>query len=248
MKAIVDNDEVQQIGKAILNGVPALMKILETMSKAHPFAQLAFEPFKWAYNQELKRLDNETYVYSHNVMLISIEIKDIVASDDQQQDPEGNQILSRLAEIGRQMNDIYGCYAALDTMQKQSLFIRFCYAGAWKEQLQAIRDAFKTRQDGLVVALNLYTARTVHKIRVIREVVIKEPIVVTTSHDREIEAFYWARGGEGEVFKDDKKRWIRAPQHIFLSVVQWNTQGDTSAAHPALLGGSIAGRTFHLGR
>ncbi|KAJ6458231.1 hypothetical protein C8R45DRAFT_942820 [Mycena sanguinolenta] len=212
MTAIVDNDGVQQIGKAILNGVPALMKILETMSKAHPFAQLAFEPFKWAYNQELKRRDNETtsrlslFESIKNVMLISIEMKDIVASDDQQQDPEGNQIPSRLAEIGRQMkDDIYGCYAALDAMQKQSLFIRFCYAGAWKEQLQAFKDAFKTRQDGLIVALNLYTARTVHKIRVIREVVIKGPIVVTTLHDRQIEAFYRSRGGEEEVFKDDKK-------------------------------------------
>ncbi|KAF7367132.1 hypothetical protein MSAN_00972900 [Mycena sanguinolenta] len=211
MKAAADNEGVQQIGKAILNGVPALMNVLETMSKAHPFAQLAFQPFKWAYDQEMKRRDNETtsrlslFESIKNVMLISIEMKDIVASDDQQQDPQGNQIPSRLAEIGGQMkDDIYRCYAALDAMQKQSLFIRFCHAAAWNERLQGFKDSFKNRQDGLMVALSLYTARNVHEI-VEPKIVIKGPIVVTTSRDREIEAFYRARGGEEEVFKDDEK-------------------------------------------
>jgi hypothetical protein len=81
LQAITENEGVQEIGKAIFKGVPALMKILETMSKAHPFAQreqsflssrftqfpiifqVAFEPFKWAYNQELKRRENETYCH-----------------------------------------------------------------------------------------------------------------------------------------------------------------------------------------
>ncbi|KAF7361105.1 hypothetical protein MSAN_01142100 [Mycena sanguinolenta] len=217
IKTMADNEGVQEIGKAVLNSVPALMKVLETMSKAHPFAQLAFEPFKWAYNQELKRRDNETtsrlalFESIKNVMLISIEMKDLVTSDDQRRDPAGHPVESRLVAVGVQMKeDIYGCYATLDAMQKQSLFIRFCNAAAWSKQLQGYKDNFKTRQNDLMMALTLYTATSIHSVPariedVIHEEFLKGPIVVKTSHDREIEAFYRARGGPEQVFKDENK-------------------------------------------
>ncbi|KAJ7210430.1 hypothetical protein GGX14DRAFT_450689 [Mycena pura] len=216
LRAIAENEGVQEIGKAIFKGVPALMTILEIMSKAHPFAQLAFEPFKWAYNQELRRRDNETtsrlalFESIKNVMLISVEMKDLMASDDQEQNPSpaSNPVASQLVAVGLRMKeDIYGCYAALDAMQKQSLFVRFCNSVEWGKQLQLYKDNFKTRQTELMVALTLYTARNIHNVPVhmIQEEFFKGPIVVKTLHDREIEAFYRARGGADEVFKDELK-------------------------------------------
>ncbi|KAJ6541392.1 hypothetical protein B0H19DRAFT_1381102 [Mycena capillaripes] len=216
-KAVAENEVVQEFGKAILSGIPSLMKVLETMSKAHPFAQLAFEPFKWAYNQELKRRDNETtsrlslFESIKNVMLISVEMKDLVYSSDQQQDPGGHPVENRLSTVGVQMKeDIYGCYSALDAMQKQSLFVRFCHAGAWSKQLQTYKENFKARQNDLILALTLYTATIIHSLPVriediIHEEFLKEPIVVKTSHDREIDGFFKARGGADEVFKDETK-------------------------------------------
>jgi hypothetical protein len=39
VQAIAGNEVVQEIGSAVVKGVPLLMKALEGLSKAHPFAQ-----------------------------------------------------------------------------------------------------------------------------------------------------------------------------------------------------------------
>jgi len=37
VKNVVTNEEVQAIGKTILDGVPAIMSALETLTEVHPF-------------------------------------------------------------------------------------------------------------------------------------------------------------------------------------------------------------------
>lgn len=76
-KAILANDGVQAVVSGTLKQIPTLMKALEELSKANTFAackhdslsvltevsnavfKVAFLPFKFAYNQERKRRDND---------------------------------------------------------------------------------------------------------------------------------------------------------------------------------------------
>jgi hypothetical protein len=45
VKTVIANDEVKAIGNAILEGVPAIMSALETLTEIHPFLKGAFHYF-----------------------------------------------------------------------------------------------------------------------------------------------------------------------------------------------------------
>ncbi|KAJ7162342.1 hypothetical protein C8R46DRAFT_1104358, partial [Mycena filopes] len=168
LKAIAANEEVQEISKAILSGVPALMSALETLSKVHPFAAIAFIPFQFAYKQELKRHDNDRNRMSlfeaiKDVMRVIVELKGVnVTQDDKRLAPDGKPLVSRLAELGELMKmDIEACYSALDAMHKQSLIVRFCKASDWSGKLAGFKVRFKTRREDLQFALTLNTATVI---------------------------------------------------------------------------------------
>ncbi|KAJ6594662.1 hypothetical protein B0H19DRAFT_1247319 [Mycena capillaripes] len=109
LKTIAANEEVQQIGKAILNGIPALMSALEGLSKAHPFAAAAFLPCQFAYKQVMQQHDNEKSRISlfesiKDVILVTVEMKGVgITADDQRRMPDGQPVVTRLAALGKQM-------------------------------------------------------------------------------------------------------------------------------------------------
>ncbi|KAJ6573541.1 hypothetical protein DFH09DRAFT_1277138 [Mycena vulgaris] len=190
IKTIAANEEVQEFGKAILNGIPALMSALEGLSKVHPFAAAAFLPFQFAYKQEMKRHDNERSRISlfesiKDVMLVAVEMRGVgITPDDTRRTPDGQPVVTRLAALGEQMRkDIKQCYnggriilmqsgmrwnspwalylSALDAMQKQSLIVRFCKASTWNDKLAGFKVTFKTRREELHFALTLNTAASI---------------------------------------------------------------------------------------
>ncbi|KAJ7689549.1 hypothetical protein B0H17DRAFT_633894 [Mycena rosella] len=213
-KTIVANEEVQEIGKAILNGVPALMSALEGLSKVHPFAAAAFLPFQFAYKQEMKRHDNERSRISlfeaiKDVMLVTVEMKGVgVTPDDTRQTPDGRPVGTRLAALGQQMKkDIEECYNTLDAMTKQSLIVKFCKASTWNDKLAGLKVRFTTRRQELQFALTLNTATTIQDmsamLKKMHDEFAKEFQSFKTPQDRKIEAFFKANGGEEAVLGND---------------------------------------------
>ncbi|KAJ7657383.1 hypothetical protein DFH06DRAFT_1131873 [Mycena polygramma] len=234
IKTIAANEEVQQIGKAILSGVPALMNALEGLSKVHPFAAAAFLPFQFAYKQAMKQHDNEKYdaFFScasgsgaylagrtrmslfeaiKDVMLVIVEMKGVdVKQDDKRVMPDGQPLVTRLSALGQQMKkDIEGCYNALDAMSKQSFVVKFCKAGGWSNTLASFKVTFKTRREELHFALTLNTATTIQDMSVMLKEMhasfAKEFQASKTPQDRIIDAFFKANGGEEAVMADDAK-------------------------------------------
>ncbi|KAJ7162329.1 hypothetical protein C8R46DRAFT_1283124 [Mycena filopes] len=214
LKAIAANEEVQEIGKAILSGVPALMSALETLSKVHPFAAIAFIPFQFAYKQELKRHDNDRNRMSlfeaiKDVMRVIVELKGVnVTQDDKRLAPDGKPLVSRLAELGELMKkDIEACYGALDAMHTQSLIVRFCKASDWSGRLAGFKVRFKTRREDLQFALTLNTATVIQDmstmIKDMWQTKFQEEFqAARTPEDRIIDSFFKANGGEKVVMGD----------------------------------------------
>ncbi|KAJ7441736.1 hypothetical protein FB451DRAFT_117361 [Mycena latifolia] len=221
IKTIAANEEVQEFGKAILSGVPALMSALEGLSKVHPFAAAAFLPFQFAYKQEMKRHDNEKsrialFETIKDVMLVTVEMKGVgITPDDKRQTPDGQPVVTRLAALGQQMKkDIEECYNTLDAMQKQSLIVKFCKASGWNDKLAGFKVRFTTRRQELQFALTLNTATTIQDmstmLKEMHDQFMKEFQSFKTPQDRMIEAFFAANGGVDEasvnkVMADDAK-------------------------------------------
>ncbi|KAJ7466853.1 hypothetical protein FB451DRAFT_399926 [Mycena latifolia] len=228
IKTIAANEEVQEFGRAVFSGVPALMSALERLSKVHPFVEAAFLPFQFAYKQEMKRHDNEKsrlalFETIKGVMCIIVEMKGVeITRDDKRVMPGGQPLVSRLEELGQQMDkDITECYNTLDAMQKQSLVVKFCKASGWNDKLADFKVRFKTRREELQLALTLNTATTIQDMSTrLKEIqdqnkkmhddIMKEFQSFKTPQDRKIEAFFTAHGGVDEinvnkVMKDNDK-------------------------------------------
>ncbi|KAJ7140878.1 hypothetical protein C8R44DRAFT_974601 [Mycena epipterygia] len=217
-KAVLANDSVQAVVSGTLKQIPTLMKALEELSKANTFAALAFLPFKFAYNQELKRRDNDRIRSSlfesiKDVMLVAVEMKIIMEPNDERRTPDGQPIATRLAELGEQMkNDIKDCYNVIDAMQKQSLIIKFCKASDWNSKLAEFKVTFKTRKEQLQFALMISAATTIHDLRTAIEKISQtqdkiyhEFQAMKTPQDLEIEAFFHKNGDKEKVLADDAK-------------------------------------------
>ncbi|KAJ6603091.1 hypothetical protein B0H10DRAFT_650166 [Mycena sp. CBHHK59/15] len=203
------------MGKSILSGIPTLMATLKAISTVHPFVALAFLPFQFAYEQEMKRHDNERLRLSlfdsiKDVMLVLRETDGLgVTKHDERTEPNGTPLVSRLTELGQQMDkDIHTCYNVLDAMEKQKLILKVFKARGWNEKLAYWKDNFKKLQNDLHFALSLNTAKTVHDTRIqITEIhkFIMEFEKYKTAEEHKIEGFLRARGGEKKVIDDESK-------------------------------------------
>ncbi|KAJ7689602.1 hypothetical protein B0H17DRAFT_1331705 [Mycena rosella] len=214
VKTVAANEEVKVLGNAVLKGIPVLMKTLEGLSKVHPFAAAAFLPFQFAYQQELKRRDNDrsrTSLFEciKDVMLVIVEMKGVgVQPDDKELTPDGEPVSTRLAALGEKMKkDIQECYNGLDALGKEKLLMKFFKASSWSNQLAKYKVTFTTRRKELQFALALNTAATTQEdhlmIKEMHDQFAKEFQAYKTPQDRMIEAWIKHHGGMDKVIADD---------------------------------------------
>ncbi|KAJ7875478.1 hypothetical protein B0H14DRAFT_55531 [Mycena olivaceomarginata] len=169
VKTLLANDEVKAIGNRILEGVPTLMNVLETLMKIHPFLEAAYLPFKLIYQQEVQRRDNDVkkttfFRKIKEVMSILLELRRF-RKGDTRTTPDGKPVLNRIASICADMKkDIEECYNVLNAQEKRSIGIKFLRASSWNKELSSYAARFTTRQADLNFALNMRTAITVEEI------------------------------------------------------------------------------------
>ncbi|KAJ7321368.1 hypothetical protein DFH08DRAFT_818730 [Mycena albidolilacea] len=104
VKTVLANDEVKAIGNAIIEGVPAIMSALETLTEIHQL--LKGRPSIGITMRKRTALFGKI----RDVMFILLELKGF-RKDDTRSTPEGKPVLSRLASICKDMKkDIEECY------------------------------------------------------------------------------------------------------------------------------------------
>ncbi|KAF7375676.1 hypothetical protein MSAN_00456800 [Mycena sanguinolenta] len=168
VKDVIANDTVKAVGNTILEGIPGIMRALETLTEVHPFLKAAYLPFQLIYHQETQRRDNDhkrTTLFGKikDVMLVLLELKDF-KKDDTRKTPDNKPVLSRLASLCKDMKkDIEECYNVLNTQEKRSIGIKFLKAGAWNKELGAYASRFVNRREELTFALSMRTAVTIEE-------------------------------------------------------------------------------------
>ncbi|KAJ7912327.1 hypothetical protein B0H13DRAFT_545064 [Mycena leptocephala] len=161
--------EVRTVGKRILENVPGIISALEPLTEIHPFLKVVYLPFKYIYQQEVQRRDNDEkrmvlFEKIKDVMLLLLELERF-GKDDTRTDPEGNPVLGRIATICDDMNtDIRQCYIVLDAQEGERPFKKFFKAGSWNKVLDSFVSRFTIRHEELTLALNVRSAITIEEI------------------------------------------------------------------------------------
>ncbi|KAJ6542796.1 hypothetical protein B0H19DRAFT_1171944 [Mycena capillaripes] len=147
---------VKDILEEALEGVPALMDALETLSKAHPFPEIAFLLFKLIYHQECQRRDNDK-----KRVALFLKIKDVMVelAELRQALPQNNEALeNRLKPLCRKMEvDIRECFNALSAQERCSISIKFLKASRWNKVLALYAARFVETREKVSYALRLDT-------------------------------------------------------------------------------------------
>ncbi|KAJ7166649.1 hypothetical protein C8R46DRAFT_1094987 [Mycena filopes] len=217
-KGAADNPGLQAagkaVGKAIVEGIPGLMRALETLTDVHPFLKAVYLPFKQIYNQETQRRDNDqkrTKLFDtmKDAILVLLEMEH-VQKDDTRIAPTGERMLSRLAVICNDLEqNIRECYNVVDAQKRRSIVIKFLKAASWNEKLVTYVALFQRRRDELQIALSLKTVMTVEEmnsnIKDIKDTMMQMFATMMSPQERDIGGWIEKNGGKDVVLDSEKK-------------------------------------------
>ncbi|KAJ7166645.1 hypothetical protein C8R46DRAFT_1094966 [Mycena filopes] len=202
------------IGKAIVEGVPGFMRLLETLTDVHPFLKAVYLPFKQIYYQETQRRDNDqkrTKLYDtmKDAILVLLELEH-VRKDDTRTVPTGERMLSRLAVICNELEqEIRDCYNVVDAQKRRSLAIKYLKAASWNEKLVTYVALFQRRRDELQIALSLKTVMTVEEmnsnVKEIKDTMMQMFATMISPQERDIGRWIEQNGGKDVVLASEKK-------------------------------------------
>ncbi|KAJ7616828.1 hypothetical protein DFH06DRAFT_1238529 [Mycena polygramma] len=210
VKNVMANDEVKAIGNTILEGVPALMSALETLTEVHPFLKAAYLPFQLIYHQEVQRRENDRkrstlFEKIKDVMMILLELKSF-GKDDTRMTPEGKPVLSRMASICNDMKkDMQDCYNVLNAQEKRSVGIKFLKAGAWNKELASYATRFTNRRADLTFALSMRGVVTMEEMNTNMKKMMDMFSTMLSPQERDMGRWINQNGGEKSVLGSDKK-------------------------------------------
>ncbi|KAF7352127.1 hypothetical protein MVEN_01175800 [Mycena venus] len=210
VKNVIANEEVKAVGNAILEGIPALMSGLETLTEIHPFLKAAYLPFKLIYHQETQRRDNDSkrntlFTKIKDVMFVLLELKGY-GKDDSRTTPDGKRVLSRLASTCEDMKkDIEDCYNVLNAQEKRSVGIKFLKAGAWNKELGSFGARFTNRREELSFALSMRAAVTIEEMNSNMKIMMEMFATMLSPQERDMGRWIDQHGGDKAVLGSDKK-------------------------------------------
>ncbi|KAJ7846703.1 hypothetical protein B0H14DRAFT_2583962 [Mycena olivaceomarginata] len=179
VKTVLANDEVKAIGNTVIEGVPAIMSDLETLTQIHPFLKAAYLPFKLIYHQEAQRRDNDekrTTLFGkiRDVMLILLE---------------------------DMKKDIEECYNVLNAQEKRSIGIKFLKASSWNKELGSYAARFTNRREELTFALSMRIVVTMEEMNASMKTMMAMFSGMLSPQERNMDQPEWCSGPVGPADK-----------------------------------------------
>ncbi|CAK5274465.1 unnamed protein product [Mycena citricolor] len=171
----VTDPNVQAIELSALNGVPALLDALQTISRIHPFVELAFLPFKLIYMQEMARRNKD----QRRLILFGL-IKDVMSTlvhlefftseyAPRRTTRNGRQVENEIKRVCQEMkNDIEECYNVLNEHDNSRRVLQFLKASSWNQIFLDYGARFKASQERLGFAMHVENTVGVGKMSVVR--------------------------------------------------------------------------------
>ncbi|EGO19294.1 hypothetical protein SERLADRAFT_358650, partial [Serpula lacrymans var. lacrymans S7.9] len=137
------------------------MKMLDEVSKVHPFVAVAVLAFKAVVTLELKRRDNDKKVIAlkmgmKDMMVILLQLRFV--KDSKQKLPDGTTLQGRMQELMKQVaSDITDCGNVCDAYTKKNLVVKVFKGPIWEDRLAGFVDTFVERRKEIELALSIHT-------------------------------------------------------------------------------------------
>ncbi|KAM5542287.1 hypothetical protein V8D89_004160 [Ganoderma adspersum] len=172
LQDVINMEPVKEISSkisAIIDGIPALLSILDMVAEIHPFIKLAVGAFRVAVKLDLKCRENDK-----KVSLLFAAMRDMMAVLAQyvegyqrtQGHRDGDSTIGQHMQclIQQAAEDIKNCVNSCNAYVKKSLASKILLSGSWSDNFKKCTKCFLTRRDDFVLALLIHTGQVVNTV------------------------------------------------------------------------------------
>ncbi|KAI1785577.1 hypothetical protein LXA43DRAFT_899476 [Ganoderma leucocontextum] len=206
---------VRQTISSIIDGIPALLKVLDDVAQIHPFIKIAVGAFRVAIELDLKRKDNDKkvslmFVEMRDMMAVLVQLKDI---NKDKRAGEGNATISGRMQhlVDKTEQDIRKCANSCNAYAKKKLLSKVVHSSSWSDEFKGYIQGFTDRRREFELALSIYIGHAVNtandKLVTIEEKmdrVLRYLDACMSSEERELSRIVDDRGGPQVVIRDEK--------------------------------------------
>ncbi|KAI0757704.1 hypothetical protein C8Q80DRAFT_1216217 [Daedaleopsis nitida] len=169
LQAAMDSDPakiVRQTITALVDGLPALLRVLDDVAQIHPFIKVAVGAFRTAVELDLKRKDNDKkipllFVEMRDMMAVLVQLRDI---DKDKRAGEASQTIRDRMEnlVAKTEQDIRKCANACSAYAKKRTISKVLHSSSWSDTFKGFIAGFTTRRGEFEFELSLYIGRAVN--------------------------------------------------------------------------------------
>ncbi|TBU25684.1 hypothetical protein BD311DRAFT_492317 [Dichomitus squalens] len=199
----------------IVDGIPALLKVLDIVAKSHPFIAIAVGAFRVAVELDLKRRDNDKkisllFVEMRDMMAVLVQLKDV--NRDKRAGDDNTTISGRMQHlVEKTEQDIRKCANACNAYAKKNILSKVVHSSAWDGEFKGYIQGFTTRRGEFGFALSIYIGRAVNNVtdKLVSmeekmDRVLRYLDACTSPEERELARQVDLRGGPQAVMQDEK--------------------------------------------
>ncbi|RPD56321.1 hypothetical protein L226DRAFT_469232 [Lentinus tigrinus ALCF2SS1-7] len=169
LQVVLDSDPakaLRQTVAALVDGIPALLKVLDDVAQIHPFIKVAIGAFRVAVELDLKRRDNDKkipllFAEMRDMMAVLVQLGEI--AQDQRVGTDNKTIEDRMGNLVKKTEeDIRKCANACSAYSKKHTFSKVLQSSSWDETFKGYIQGFTTRRGEFEFELSLYVGRAVN--------------------------------------------------------------------------------------
>ncbi|KAM5542128.1 hypothetical protein V8D89_004211 [Ganoderma adspersum] len=169
LQDIIDMEPVKEISSkisAIVDGIPALLSILDTVAEIHPFIKFAVGAFRVAVELDLKHRENDKkvsvlFAAMRDMMAVLAQLKGI--SGHKRAGDGDVTIAERMQRlIEEAAEDIKNCVNSCNAYAKIFIVSKVLLSGSWSNDFKKYMERFLTCRDDFVLALSIYTSQAMN--------------------------------------------------------------------------------------
>ncbi|TBU21891.1 hypothetical protein BD311DRAFT_869699 [Dichomitus squalens] len=205
--------EIRQMISDIVDGIPALLKVLDDVAQIHPFIKIAVGAFRVAVELDLKRRDNDKkipvlFAEMRDMMAVLVQLKDI--SKDKRSGEDNTTISGRMQHlIDSTEQDIRKCANSCNAYAKKKTLSKVIHSSSWSDEFKGYIQGFMTRRGEFEFTLSLYIGHAVNtandKLVSLEEKmdrVLRYFEACTSPEERELSRLVDLHGGPQAVMRD----------------------------------------------
>ncbi|RPD55866.1 hypothetical protein L227DRAFT_579346 [Lentinus tigrinus ALCF2SS1-6] len=169
LQVVLDSDPAKALRQtitALVDGIPALLKVLDDVAQIHPFIKVAIGAFRVAVELDLKRRDNDKkipllFAEMRDMMAVLVQLGEI--AQDKRVGTDNKTIEDRMDNLVKKTEeDIRNCANACSAYSKKHTFSKVLQSSSWDGTFKGYIQGFTTRRGEFEFELSMYVGRAVN--------------------------------------------------------------------------------------